>query len=395
MDRETVATYERQAEAWVADRRLQDAEHGRWVVAQRRDGPVVDLGCGPGWQLADVDPPTVALDAAAAMLAIVPRYAPRAWRVRASVDALPFASGSVGGAIANRVYLHLPATAVPAALAELHQALRPDAPVFLHLRSDGPAEEFRSTGTFAGRLYSGWDEGRLRVVLEGAGLAVEAMRVGEVEGVAGQIVCRLRRRFTLADTVGAGMRLLVCGLNPSIYAAEAGIGFGRPGNRFWPAALAAGLVRRDRDPRHALSAHGIGMTDLVKRPTARADELTREEYRAGLERVTALAEWLRPGAICFVGLAGWRAAVDRRATAGPEERRLGGRPVYLMPSTSGANAHSRLTDLAAHLRAAAALADGDNGGRGGRSTTPRAGRTAGGGGRARSSRRPARRRGTA
>ena len=60
------------------------------------------------------------------------------------------------------------------------------------------------------------------------------------------------RARTLPDFVGPGMRLLVCGLNPSVYAADAGVGFARPGNRFWPAALAAGLVTRDRDPRHAL-----------------------------------------------------------------------------------------------------------------------------------------------
>ncbi len=81
------------------------------------------------------------------------------------------------------------------------------------------------------------------------------------------------------------MRLLVCGLNPSVYSADAGRGFARPGNRYWPAALAAGIVSRDRDTRHALLHHGVGMTDLVKRATPRADELTIDEYRDGVERV--------------------------------------------------------------------------------------------------------------
>ena len=89
------------------------------------------------------------------------------------------------------------------------------------------------------------------------------------------------------------MRLLVCGLNPSVRAADAGVGLVTPGNRFWPAALAAGLVTRDRDPRHALLAHGVGMTDLVKRATPRAAELTRDEYRAGVERLGRLCAWLR------------------------------------------------------------------------------------------------------
>lgn len=158
--------------------------------------------------------------------------------------------------------------------------------------------------------------------------------------------------LTLPDTVGPNMRLLICGLNPSIYSAEVGVGFGRPGNRFWPAALAAGLVTVDRDPHHALAEHGIGMTDLVKRPTRKASELSNDEYRDGLVRVSGLVERLQPGAICFVGLAGWRVAVDRKAKPGVQPGDLGGRPVYLMPSTSGLNASSQLPDFIEHLRAA-------------------------------------------
>jgi TDG/mug DNA glycosylase family protein len=154
------------------------------------------------------------------------------------------------------------------------------------------------------------------------------------------------------------MRLLMCGLNPSVHAAEAGLGYVTPGNRFWPAMLAAGLVTQDRDWQHALEVHGIGMTDLVARPTPRADALTAAEYREGLARLDALCARWQPGAICFVGLAGWRAAVDRKATAGPQERLVGGRPAYVMPSTSGLNAATPLAALVEHLRAAAALADG-------------------------------------
>ncbi|MGI9599129.1 MAG: mismatch-specific DNA-glycosylase, partial [Acidimicrobiales bacterium] len=143
---------------------------------------------------------------------------------------------------------------------------------------------------------------------------------------------------------------------PSIYSADIGIGFGRPGNRFWPAALDAGLVDRDRDPRRALTDNGIGMTDLVKRATRRADELASGEYREGLDRVRRLVEWLKPAVVCFVGLAGWRSAVDRSAVAGRQDDHFGGTPVYVMPSTSGLNANSRLADLVEHLRAAAAIA---------------------------------------
>lgn len=191
---------------------------------------------------------------------------------------------------------------------------------------------------------------RLRDVMVGAGFAVD-----EVGLEALSISMRAHRQRTLPDTVGPGMRLLVCGLNPSVYAADAGVGYARPGNRFWPAARAAGIVERDRDPVDALVHHGMGMTDLVKRATTGASALTAAEYRAGAARVERLARWLHPAAVCFVGLAGWRAAVDPRAAAGEQSAGFGGAAAYVMPSTSGANAHARLDDLADHLRAAAAL----------------------------------------
>ena len=96
------------------------------------------------------------------------------------------------------------------------------------------------------------------------------------------------------------------------------------------------------------------MTDVVKRTTRRADDLDAQEYIDGFERVGRLVAWLRPSTSCFVGLAGWRAAVDRKATPGWQNRDLAGAPVYLMPSTSGLNASSHLEDLTEHLRAAGA-----------------------------------------
>jgi len=181
--------------------------------------------------------------------------------------------------------------------------------------------------------------------------------VGDLEHRAEQLVATVTRLRSLPDTVGAGMRLLVCGLNPSEYSADRGVGFARPGNRFWPAALEAGIVTRSHQPLHALTVHGIGMTDLVKRATRRADMLTSDEYRAGAARLEHLVRWLRPRAVCFVGLAGWRAAVDRRAVAGAQPAPFADRPAYVMPSTSGLNAHVSRTELAQHLVAAASLAE--------------------------------------
>lgn len=227
--------------------------------------------------------------------------------------------------------LEIPPEELPRALAERHR----DTPV---------GEALRCTVR-----WPFGDESLAQVVV-GAGFA-EVVLSGEQP----RSVDAVRAR-TLPDTVGPDMRLLVCGLNPSLHAADAGVGFVTPSNRFWRAAIEAGLVTRPRDPWDALGSHGIGMTDLVKRATRRAGELSTAEYRAGLERVDSTCAWLRPGAVVCVGLAGWRAAVDRRADVGVQDRTLGGRPVYVMPSTSGLNARTSLDDLVAHLRAALALA---------------------------------------
>ena len=191
------------------------------------------------------------------------------------------------------------------------------------------------------------DAVRLVDLATGAGFDV----VGVDATSAGKLRCSAVRARTLPDSVGAEMLVLVCGLNPSVVAADAGVPFARPGNRFWPAAVAAGLATVDRDPDHALHFHRMGMTDLVKRATPSAAELTATEYRAGMERLERLCAWLAPRVVCFVGLAGWRTAVDRHARPGLQPSLLGGRSVYVMPSTSGRNAHARIDALCDHLRA--------------------------------------------
>jgi double-stranded uracil-DNA glycosylase len=194
---------------------------------------------------------------------------------------------------------------------------------------------------------------RLPVVDNATALVAGAgFDVGRVAAQHGRRCVHATRARTLPDVVGPGMRVLVCGLNPSLVAADAGYGYAGPTNRFWPAAVAAGLVCRPRDPLHALAEHDVGMTDLVKRATPGAGVLTPEEYRAGAQRVTELVGWLRPALVLFVGLAGWRAAVDRRAVPGLQPAPFGGSPAYVMPSTSGLNAHSRISDLTAHMAAA-------------------------------------------
>jgi double-stranded uracil-DNA glycosylase len=193
---------------------------------------------------------------------------------------------------------------------------------------------------------AGWDPARLRNVVVGAGFSLDSMS----DSPRGRATVDATRLRTLPDTVGPEMRTLLVGLNPSVYSADRNVPFARPGNRFWPAAIAAGIVTRDRDSMHALRADGVGMTDLAKRATARADELDPDEYRAGAGRLASLVEWLEPRSVCFIGLTGYRIAVDRKATTGWQAARFGGRPAYVMPNPSGINAHATPAMLVEHLR---------------------------------------------
>ena len=267
--------------------------------------------------------------------------------VQADLERLPFRADALGGAWAARSYVHVAAEEVPMAWHDLHRSLRQDAEAELVVFDGDRSCDPVPGAALPGRRFSGQPLERWIDLAIGAGFEVEA---SEQDGH--EIRLRLRALRSLADTVGPGMRLLVCGLNPSLNAADAGVGFVTGNNRFWPAALAAGLVAVDRDPVHAIRSRGVGMTDLVKRATARASELTTAEYRSGLERLDRLCAWLRPDAILMVGLAGWRAATDRAATTGWQQRRVGDRPVYVMPSTSGLNARTSLDELTDHLRRA-------------------------------------------
>lgn len=355
MDRETVDFYETRSEDYEAGREPIHRREAEAFGARRPGGLAVDLGSGPGWYTNALRQPVIALDAALAMVRRTRTVAPGAIGMQADLQHLPFRRGTLAAAWARNSYVHLRAVDVPAALGDLHQALAVGAPFELTLfRGDREGRGVFADDDFPGRWFSTWTDERLHDLVHGAGFVFDGAEVRTPPAGDQGFIVRATRERTLPDVVGAGMRLLVTGLNPSEHAADAGIGYVTPGNRFWPAALAAGLVSRDRDPGHALREHGVGMTDLVKRATSRADALTRDEYREGVARLDRLCAWLEPAAVCIVGLAGWRAAVDRRAQPGWQDRRLGGRPVYVMPSTSGLNAATPLATLVDHLRAAMA-----------------------------------------
>ncbi len=208
--------------------------------------------------------------------------------------------------------------ALPLWLARLHRALPVDASVRVTMSGALPVPK--------------------ELLIEGAGFSTDADK--------------LVKERTLPDMVTLNLRAVVVGLNPSLRSADAGYGFAGPGNRFWDAAAAAGFIHELRSPEQAMLNESVGFTDLVKRATVRANEISAAEYRAGHVRLNTLFGWLAPKIVIVAGLTGWRHATGEKRTAGWQPSKLGGRPVYLMPNPSGLNAATSLDDLVIHLRTA-------------------------------------------
>jgi TDG/mug DNA glycosylase family protein len=172
------------------------------------------------------------------------------------------------------------------------------------------------------------------------------------------------RDATVPDLVPAGeVRLVFVGINPSLLTAATGTHFAHPGNRFYPALAAAGITGRPLDHRDGglppedeqhLRDRGVAITNVVARATARADELSRDEFRAGAAAlVDRLGRW-RPRVVAFVGITAYRAGFDRpRATRGRQEETIAGAAVYVLGNPSGLNAHDTVASLAAAYREAA------------------------------------------
>jgi TDG/mug DNA glycosylase family protein len=142
--------------------------------------------------------------------------------------------------------------------------------------------------------------------------------------------------------------VLFCGINPGLYSAATGNHFARPGNRFWPVLHAAGFTARRLDPaeKHLLLEAGYGLTNLVNRATASADELDPAEFVAGRKRLAVKVRRYRPRAVAFLGLGAYRHAFARpKATLGLQPERFEGAAVWVLPSPSGLNANYQMPAL--------------------------------------------------
>ena len=164
------------------------------------------------------------------------------------------------------------------------------------------------------------------------------------------------RNLEVPDLLGPNLRLLFVGINPGLWTAATQTHFAHPVNRFYPALLQAGIIERridagagmDDADRAYFRSRGLGITNLVRRATARADELTADELRVGGQRLLDLVTRLRPRVVAVAGITAHRQAFgDRRATAGRQPKPLAEAELWVVPNPSGLNAHHTVATLAA------------------------------------------------
>lgn len=158
---------------------------------------------------------------------------------------------------------------------------------------------------------------------------------------------------SMPDLIAPGLRVLFCGINPSLYSAVVGYHFARPGNRFWPTMHAAGFTPRLLAPseQHELLTLGCGITNVVDRATATADEVAPQELVDGGRRLVAKVKRYRPRFLAVLGISAYRAAFGRPGAAlGLQPEPLEYARIWVLPNPSGLNAHYQLKDLARLFR---------------------------------------------
>lgn len=161
------------------------------------------------------------------------------------------------------------------------------------------------------------------------------------------------RRRVLRDVIAPDLHVLFCGINPGLYSGATGHHFARPGNRFWPALYHAGFTSRlltaDEDRR--LPEFGCGVTNLVGRTTASADELTADELEAGGQRLVRKVTRFRPRWVAILGVGAYRRAFGRpQAAVGRQSETLAGAGLWILPNPSGLNASYQLPALVEAFR---------------------------------------------
>ena len=180
--------------------------------------------------------------------------------------------------------------------------------------------------------------------------------------------CRVRPRPTptelqaaldkrLPDVLAPDLRVLLVGINPGLYSAAIGHHFGRPGNRFWKVLAASGLTPKLLTPYedHTLPQYRLGLTNVVGRTTARAEELALDELRQGARNLERKVVKYAPRVVAVLGVTAYRAAFARpKAQLGLQAEPLADAKLWILPNPSGLNAHHQLPDLTrlfAELRA--------------------------------------------
>jgi TDG/mug DNA glycosylase family protein len=158
---------------------------------------------------------------------------------------------------------------------------------------------------------------------------------------------------TVKDVIAPDLRVLFCGINPGLYTAAVGHHFARPGNRFWPALYAGGFTDRLLSPfdERELLKSGYGITNVVSRTTATADQLTKAEILAGGKKLSAKVLRYRPRILALLGVGAYRVAFGKpKASIGRQEEMLGGTIIWVLPNPSGLNANYQAADLARLFR---------------------------------------------
>jgi double-stranded uracil-DNA glycosylase len=155
---------------------------------------------------------------------------------------------------------------------------------------------------------------------------------------------------SIADVIAPGLRVLFCGINPGLMSAATGHHFARPGNRFWPALHRSGFTPRQLLPaeQHELLGYGLGVTNVVARPSATAAELTKDELIAGGNELVEKVRRFGPDWLAVVGITAYRVAFgEPKAKLGRQDRLIGTTKVWVLPNPSGLNAHYTVDGLAA------------------------------------------------